>query len=223
MLEEERQGAGNQGGAEQAAAITASSEIAIVALAQEELRLLTVSAQPLTVVAAQRELLGLVEHLGRRTERGTRASVLLTRAGQAMARAAQALEYDLTYTAAQAEQQLAWASLHRLLREYQPNPPPQGGGQQQPREQDPPPQGGGQQSPPQAGDGGTQGSDGNPSSADQQAGDKTVLPANQREDTWLHLPERLRQRLQEAENLDLPPGAMDRYRRYLEILEDEQP
>jgi hypothetical protein len=36
----------------------------------------------------------------------------------------------------------------------------------------------------------------------------------------MHLPERLRQRLQEAQDLELPPGAVDRYRRYLEILEE---
>ena len=145
----------------------------------------------------------------------------MTRTGQAMARAAQALEYDLARTAAQAEQQLAWASLHRLLREYQANPPPQGGGviQQEPRDSEQSPQAGGQS----GGSSTASSNDGQANPSQGQSGDRTVLPANQRGETWLHLPERLRQRLQEAESLDLPPGAMDRYRRYLEILEDEQP
>lgn len=220
-----QEGDGNKGGGQEGgnnqAPFPPAAELGLLAAMQEEVARVTVTGAPRDVLAGQKEILGLLEMIGSKVRPGSRPQVLLTRAFRAAATATEQLTRSDRGLITRHQQEAAVTALRQLAAESAQNSGGGGGQQQQQqrRDGDAPPADG---SPQAAEGGGAQPKGGQQQSGAQQgkaAGTtKGVLIQPERGDL-LQLPPELRERLRQAREQPMPPGALPIYERYLELLE----
>lgn len=210
---------GNGQGNGQQAPFPPQAEMALLRAMQEELAQRTAANAPMDLTTQQGELKDLVATLEEQTRPGSRAAVLLSRTGRAMASSHYLLGESDRGLTTRHEQEVAVASLTRLMQEAK-----RGGGksdkpqqnQDQDRQDGKPsgaPQGGGQSG---AAGGGAQGS-----GKTEQGGAAVMGEGADAEAALMHLPPEARERLRQARQAELPPGALPLYQRYLEELEGQ--
>ncbi len=215
-------GDGGGGGQAPQAAFPPSAEIALLAAMQEDLNGRTAAGHPGDLAAAQELLQQLVESMAQTARPDTRPAILLERTRRAMTSAAYQLKQADRGVLTRNEQQVAEASLRRLLAESGGDGSGGGGGGNKP----PPPSGSGQKPPPASGDG--QGKPEPATAGAGQAGKSTgdgksaALPvqATTTAGELLELPPAMREQLRQAREQHFTPGQLQIYQRYLELLED---
>ncbi len=198
-----------------------AAQLALLAAAQDELAVLTAANRPVELPVMQGELRALVGVLLDASRPGSRASLLLNRAGRAMGSATDLLGNQDRGATTRHEQAAATAALRRLIAEAKgqsssPSSSPQSENQQQGQGKPPPAAGQqpGQSQPGNAAGPAAQGSQ-------NQGGPTTgVLVGGPGSGGLMHLPPERREQLQQARQQNLPPAALSIFERYLEVLED---
>lgn len=197
-----------------------AAQLALLAAAQEELAVLTAANRPVDLPLMQGELKVLVGVLLQASRPGSRASLLLSRAGRAMGSATDLLGEQDRGATTRHEQAAASAALRRLIAEAKGQSGSSGSSSQSENQQQ------GQGKPPPAA--GQQPGQGQPGSA---TGPAAQGSQNQGDPTTgvivggpgaghMHLPPERREQLQQARQQNLPPAALSIFERYLEVLED---
>ncbi|HYE04517.1 MAG TPA: hypothetical protein VEL07_03250 [Planctomycetota bacterium] len=207
---------GNGQGNGQQAPFPPQAEMALLRAMQDELAMRTAANAPMDLTTQQGELKDLVATLEEHVRPGSRAAVLLSRTGRAMASSHYLLGESDRGLTTRHEQEAAVAALTRLMQEAKrsggKNDQPQQN-QQQDRQDGKPsgtPQGGGQSGAAGAGaqGSGTTDKPGTPVMGEGVDGGAALM----------HLPPEARERLQQARDAELPPGALPLFQRYLEEL-----
>lgn len=198
-----------------------AAQLALLAAAQEELAVLTAANRPVDLPVMQGELKALVDVLLQASRPGSRAGLLLSRAGRAMGSATDLLGDQDRGATTRHEQAAASAALRRLIAEAKGQSGSSSSSSQSQNQQQ------GQGKPPPAA--GQQPGQGQPGSAtgpaaqgSQNQGDPTtgVVVGGPGAGGHMHLPPERREQLQQARQQNLPPAALSIFERYLEVLED---
>jgi hypothetical protein len=217
---------GGGGGSGPSPAFPPEAELKLLRAEQMELALRAMAGEGAALAPRQAELVGLVAAVAQASRPGSRPQMLLQRARRAMLSAEELLRSSPGGNTVLDEQDLAVATLTRLLEEAAQSGGGGGGGGQQNPERQPgqgkPPPGGGDQRPSGSrGQGGGNAQGGNAQGAgdgDGGAGRGVDTAAGV---DGIQLPPAARERLNEALDERLPPAARQLYRRYLELLAED--
>ena len=215
---DKKEGDGKSGGSGNQAPFPPGAELALLAAMQEELSTLTAAGRPVDLAGMQQEAAKLVDGLATASRPGSRPSLLLSRSLRAMKSAAELLSTGDRGLTTRHEQAVAEASLRRLMAEAKGS----AGGSKSPQPQQKNNDGG---KPPSPGsDGGGAAAGGKAQAAalppGQASTNSTAVQVSPITEELLTLPPELREKLVQARQQSLPPGALQIFTRYLELLEE---
>ncbi|NRA37568.1 MAG: hypothetical protein HRU15_05470, partial [Planctomycetes bacterium] len=220
--EEAAGGGGGGGGA--APPFPPMAQLNLLAQGQELVMHHTMARYGQKLSTDQDELGSMISQMLTGVRPGTRPEILLKRVAQAMTGASQRLKLEDMGVHTQHQQRLAVLSLQQIMREAKSQ---QGSGKGKPKNNKK--QQGDKQK--QASKGSSSGSSSgksaqasggeNNAKGKKQLAKEIQAVIEQRGDAWfMNLPPKVRQGLIEVNIQELPPGAQELYRRYLEVLED---
>ena len=214
---------GNEGGqqGENQAPFPPQAELSLLASMQEELARLTVTGAPHDLAAGQQEVVKYVDLLMRSARSGSRPQVLLNRVARAALAASEGLARNDRGLPIRHQQESASTSLRQLIAEAASQGGSSGKNQEQERRDEPPPPGSNPD--PKSNDENKGGQAGTAAQAGKSQNGKNgpghgVLIVPEHGDL-LQLPPELRERLRQAREQPMPPGALPIFERYLELLE----
>jgi hypothetical protein len=215
------QGQGQGQGGNNQAPFPPQAELSLLAAMQDEIARLTVTGAPRDVAAGQHDVVTLIHLLVKSSRPGSRPAVLLNRAERSALSAAETLAKQDRGLNVRHQQELAAATLRQLFAEAAAQ---NSGGssddqQQQQKQRDGNPSSSDSQANANSPSGNPAGNASQSGSQPGRPGDTGKGVLSQRDGISIELPPESRERLRQAREQPMPPGALPVFERYLELLE----